>query len=144
MSNETVVEEKVKIEVATKFTSKELPVFKTQKEKIDYAIAETQDIRLEISKLSSVVNSILKSVKELEKNQGLDSDELVGLVEQVELLTQTLEIMKLAHEACAERQSTENQWKNRRVVSLLDRITLVVGAIIALIATFFAGKGFLK
>jgi hypothetical protein len=144
MSNVTDVEEKVKIEIETKFSAKELPEFKTQKEKTEYALLEIQDIRLEISKLSAVVNSLLKSVKQLEKDQGLEATDLGKIIEDVELLTQTLEIMRLAHEACAERQSEENKWKNRRVVSLLDRITLVVGAIIALIATFFAGKGFLK
>jgi FtsZ-binding cell division protein ZapB len=102
------------------------------------------DYTEELGKLSEIVSGLALSVKKLEEFHSSDSAEVATVVSQVEALEKTLEEMKKTQEQHTERLQLDNKWKNRRVVGLLDRVTIVIGAIIALIATYFAGKGMMK
>lgn len=95
----------------------------------------------DLTKISEVVDDLFKSIKQLEQLRGSDLESMQEMEEQIVWLRQALEEVRLAYE---DHTTQETHWKNRRIVGLLDRITIVIGSILALIATFFAGKGMLK
>jgi hypothetical protein len=116
-----------------------------QKKEIDgFLLKEYTELQSQLFKLTFVVEALSHSMKSLEHAQKMSNASVFSETEHLEeLQKKLLELGSTKTETLVE-ESIKKQWKTRNVVTLLDRITIAVGAIIALIGTILAGGGYLK